>query len=135
MPDRVRKCVDPAEDLRHDGPCRRLSDDDMQRGTARLWKEPQGRWAIQIEIDGAFYTERDYEDAARAAHAIAQILRQHADRGADLDEDDCEECGQPLDLLTCSQCGADGFALTCEHGGPHPIRMLGAAIYCRTCRP
>src|SRR5262244_89217 len=96
----------------------------MQRGTARLWKEGGGRWAIQIEIDGAFYTERDYADAASASHAIAQILRQHAEGSADLDEEACEACEQPLDLMVCSQCGADGFVRTCEHGGVRPIRTV-----------
>jgi hypothetical protein len=112
-----------------------LADEFMQRGTARLWKEGGGRWAIQIEIDGAFYTERDYADAASASHAIAAILRQHAERSADLDEEACEECEEPLDLMTCSQCGADAFVRTCEHGGPRPIRVVEGATYCRTCRP
>jgi hypothetical protein len=107
----------------------------MQRGTARLWKEAGGRWAIQIEIDGAFYAERDYADAASASHAIAAILRQQAERSVDLDENACEECEQPLDLMTCSQCGADGFVRTCEHGGPRPIRTVDGAAYCRRCRP
>jgi len=42
---------------------------DMQRGTARLWREAE-RWVIQVEIDGAPYTERDYADVASASHAI-----------------------------------------------------------------
>jgi hypothetical protein len=106
----------------------------MERGTARLWKEG-GRWAIQIEIDGAFYTERDYADAASAAHAIASILRQHAERSTDLDEDACEQCDEPLDVLVCSQCGVDAFVRTCEHGSPRPIRTEDGALYCRSCRP
>jgi hypothetical protein len=106
----------------------------MQRGSARLWKEV-GHWAIQIEIDGVPYTERDYADAASAAQAIAQILRQHAERSADLDEDACEECEGPLDLMVCSQCGADGLTRTCEHGGPRPFRMLDGAGFCRVWRP
>jgi hypothetical protein len=101
----------------------------MQRGTARLWKEGGGRWAIQTELDGAFYTERDYADAASASDRFAAILRQHAERSADLDEGACEDCEEPLDLMTCSQCGADAFVRTCEHGGPRPIRLVegGAA--------
>ena len=106
----------------------------MKRGAARLWREAGGRWAIQIEVDGAFYTERDYADAARAAHAIASILRQHAERPSDVDEDACEECEEPLDLMTCSQCGADAFVRTCTHGGPRPIRMVEGAGYCSSCR-
>jgi hypothetical protein len=106
----------------------------MERGTARMWKEGGGRWAIQIEIDGAFYTERDYADAAAASCAIAQILRQHAERSTDFDEDACEECEEPLDLKVCSQCGASGFVRTCEHGAPRPIRSLDGALYCNTCR-
>jgi len=47
----------------------------MERATARLWREGT-RWIIQIDIDGARYTERDYVDIADACHAIAQILRQ-----------------------------------------------------------
>ena len=107
----------------------------MQRGTARLWSEDGGRWAIQIEIDGAFYAERDYADAASASHAIAQILRQHAERPSDLDDEICQECEEPLDLMTCSQCGADAFVRTCEHGGPRPVRVLEGAAYCLKCRP
>ena len=107
----------------------------MQRGTARLWREDGGRWAIQIEIDGAFYTERDYADAASASHAIAEILRQHAERSGELDEDACQECEEPLDLMTCSQCGADAFVRTCEHGGSRPLRVLGGTAYCLKCRP
>ena len=42
---------------------------DMQRGTARLCREAE-RWVIQVEIDGAPYTERDYADVASASHAI-----------------------------------------------------------------
>lgn len=106
----------------------------MERGTARLWREA-GRWAIQIEIDGLPYTERDYDDVASATHAIAQILRQRAERSANLDEDACEECEEPLDVMVCSQCGADAFVRTCEHGGPRPIRLLDSAAFCRVCRP
>jgi len=106
----------------------------MQRGTARLWKEGGGRWAIQIEIDGAFYTERDYADAASASHAIAAILRQHAERSADLDEDACEECEEPLELMTCSQCGANAFLRTCNHAGARRIRNTEGALFCRACR-
>ena len=57
----------------------------MERGTARLWREAD-RWAIQIEIDGVPYTERDYADIASASQAIAQILRQHAERSTDMDQ-------------------------------------------------
>ena len=106
----------------------------MRRGTARLWREAGGRWAIQIEIDGALYTERDYEDAAAATHAIADILRQQAERSSDADEEACQDCDEPLDLLTCSQCGADAFVRTCAHGGPRPIRAVGGASYCIACR-
>lgn len=105
----------------------------MQRGTARLWKEGT-RWAIQIEIDGVPYTERDYVDIASATQAIAQILRMHATRSTDLDEDACGECEEPLDLMLCSQCGAGGFLRTCEHGCPRPIRTVDGAAYCRACR-
>jgi hypothetical protein len=106
----------------------------MERGAARMWREPGGRWAIQIEIDGAFYTERDYADAASASGAIAQILRQHAERSTNLDEEACEECEGPLDLMACSQCGANGFVRTCEHGSARPIRTVDGALYCRSCR-
>ena len=105
----------------------------MDRGTARLWREA-GRWVIQIEIDGVPYTERDYADNASASQAIAQILRQHAERSTDMDQDACEACDEPLDLMTCAQCGADAFVRTCEHGGPQPIRMLGGTAFCRVCR-
>src|SRR5688572_23972790 len=105
----------------------------MDRGTARLWREA-GRWVIQIEIDGVAYTERGYADIASASQAIAQILRQHAERSTDMDQDACEVCDEPLDLMTCSQCGADAFVRTCAHGGPRPIRMLGGATFCRVCR-
>jgi hypothetical protein len=100
-----------------------------------MWRETDGRWAIHIEIDGAFYTERDYADAASASHAIAQILRQHAERSTDLDEGVCEECEDPLDLMVCSTCGADRFVRTCQHGGERPLRSLEGAVYCRSCRP
>jgi hypothetical protein len=53
----------------------------------------------------------------------------------ELDEDACELCDEPLDMLACSQCGIDAFVRTCEHGGPRPIRVLEDALYCRTCRP
>ena len=107
----------------------------MKQGTAHLWSEPGGRWAIRIEIDGVFYTERDYVDAASASCAIAQILRQHAERATGTDEEACEECEDPLDLMVCSQCGADGFVRTCEHGGARPIRSVDGALYCPSCRP
>ena len=106
----------------------------MKRGTARVWREAGGRWAIQIEIDGAFYTERDYADVATATEAIGAILRQQAERPSDLDEDACPDCDEPLDLLTCSQCGADAFVRTCAHDGLRPIRLVGDAIYCSSCR-
>jgi hypothetical protein len=106
----------------------------MERGTARLWREGT-RWVIQVDIDGARYTERDYAGIADACHAIAQILRQCAERRTDLDEEACELCDEPLDMLACSQCGVDGFVRTCEHGGPRPIRDLEGALYCLTCRP
>ena len=106
----------------------------MKRGTARLWKEA-GRWVIQIDLDGVPYCERDYADVATATQAIATILRQRAERSEDLDQDACEECEEPLDLMICSQCGADGFVRTCEHGGGPPIRTLEGAVYCRACRP
>jgi hypothetical protein len=105
----------------------------MKRGTARLWKEA-GRWVIQVEIDGVPYTERDYGDIASATQAIAQILRQRAERGDDLDQEPCDLCEEPLDLATCSQCGADAFVRTCRHGGSPPIRMMNGTAYCRTCR-
>lgn len=106
----------------------------MKRGVARFWKEA-GRWVVQIELDGVPYTERDYADAASATHAIATILRQRAERAADLDQNACDACEEPSELMICSQCGADGFVRTCEHGGPPPIRPLEDATYCRTCRP
>jgi hypothetical protein len=105
----------------------------MQRGTARLWKEA-GRWVIQIEIDGVPSTERDYDDVASASQAIAQILRQRAERSVDLDEEVCEACEESLDVMVCSQCGADAFVRTCAHGGPRPIRILEGAAFCRACR-
>lgn len=106
----------------------------MQEGTARLWKEGS-RWAIQIEIDGRPYTERDNADVASATHAIASILRAHAERAADLDQDTCASCEAPLDLMICSQCGADAFVRTCAHGAPAPIRLAEGAAYCGRCRP
>jgi hypothetical protein len=109
------------------------SGDGMKQGTARLWKEA-GRWVIRIELDGAFYCEREYADAPTATHAIASILRQRAERSDDLDQEACEDCEEPLDLMVCSQCGADGFVRTCGHGGPPPIRVTEGAVYCRSCR-
>jgi hypothetical protein len=106
----------------------------MQEGTARLWKEG-ARWAIEIEIDGVPYTERDYADAASAVHAIASILRQHAERAAGLDQDACDACEAPLDLMVCSQCGTSAFVRTCTHGEPVPIRLLDAIAFCKACRP
>jgi len=106
----------------------------MERATARVWREG-ARWVIQIDVDGARYTERDYADIADACHAIAQILRQRGERTMDLDEDACELCNEPLDLVTCSQCGVDAFVRTCAHGSPRPIRVLEEALYCRVCRP
>jgi len=106
----------------------------MQRATARLWREGS-RWVIQVEIDGMSYAERDYADIANASHAIAQILRQQGERSADLDEDACGQCDQPLELLVCSQCGADAFVRTCDHDGSvRPIRTIGGAAFCRACR-
>jgi len=90
---------------------------------------------IQIEIDGVPYTERDYADVASATQAIAQILRQRAERATDVDQGPCEACDEPLDLLVCSQCGADAFVRTCEHGGSRPISVLDGAAFCRVCRP
>lgn len=92
----------------------------MERATARLWREGT-RWVIQIEIDGAHCTERDYADAC---HAIASILRQRGERATGLDEAECDACDEPLDLVTRSQCGADAFVRTCEHCGPRPIPAL-----------
>jgi hypothetical protein len=106
----------------------------MERATARLWKEA-GRWVIQIEIDGVEYTERDYDDVASATQAIAQILRQRAERSLDLDQDECEQCDEPLDLMTCSQCGADAFVRTCAHDVAPTIRVLAGEAFCRDCRP
>jgi hypothetical protein len=74
----------------------------MQRATARLWREGT-RWVIQVEIDGAHYTERDYADIADACHAIAQILRQQGERRTDLDEDACELCDERLNMVACSR--------------------------------
>jgi hypothetical protein len=105
----------------------------MERATARLWREGT-RWIIQIDIDGARYTERDYDDIANACHAIASILRQRGERPIDLDEDECEACDEPLDLLTCAQCGLDAFVRGCDHGEARPIRLVGDRPYCRTCR-
>jgi len=106
----------------------------MERATARVWREG-ARWVIQIDVDGNRYTERDYADIADACHAIAQILRQRGEQTMDLDEDACELCNEPLDLVTCSQCGVDAFVRTCAHGSPRPIRVLEEALYCRVCRP
>jgi hypothetical protein len=106
----------------------------MERATARLWREGM-RWVIQVEIDGAHYTERDYASVADACHAIAAILRQRGERATDLDEGECDACDEQLDLLTCSQCGADAFVRACAHGGPRPIRVVEDALYCRSCRP
>ena len=106
----------------------------MERATARLWREGT-RWVIQVEIDGAPYTERDYATVADASHAIASILSQRGQRATDLDEAECDACEESLDLLTCSQCGADSFVRTCAHGGPRPIRVVEGALYCRSCRP
>jgi hypothetical protein len=96
----------------------------MERATARLWREGT-RWVIQIDIYGACYTERDYDDIANASHAIASILRQRGERPTDLDDDKCESCDEPLDLLTCSQCRVDAFVRTCEHAAGPPIRSVG----------
>ena len=106
----------------------------MERATVRLWRNGT-RWVIQIDIDGARYTERDYADIADASHAVASILRQHGERPTDLDEDECESCDEPLDLATCSQCGVDAFVRSCEHGGDRPLRSLDGAVFCRSCRP
>jgi hypothetical protein len=106
----------------------------MERATARLWCEGT-RWVIQVEIDGAQYSERDYASVADACHAIASILRQRGERATDLDEAECDACDESLDLLTCSQCGADAFVRTCAHCGARPIRVVEEAVYCRSCRP
>ena len=106
----------------------------MDEATVRLWKEG-ARWAIEIEIDGVPYTERDYADAASATHAIASILRQHAERATDLDQDACESCDAALDLLICSECGVSAFVRTCEHAGQRPIRLRDGALFCLACRP
>jgi hypothetical protein len=82
---------------------------------------------VQIELDGVPYCERDYDDVASATQAISQIFRQRAERSEDLDQDACDTCEEPLDLVVCSQCGADGFLRTCEHGCPPPIRMVDGA--------
>ena len=105
----------------------------MERATARLWREGT-RWVIQVEIDGAHYTERDYATVADASHAMASILRQRGERATDLDEAECDACDGPLDLLTCSQCGADAFVRTCGHGAARPIRPVEGALFCRACR-
>jgi hypothetical protein len=106
----------------------------MERAIARLWKEG-ARWVIQIDIDGARYTERDYDDIGNACHAIASILRQRGQRPTGLDEDECASCDQPLDLVTCSQCGADAFVRTCPHAADASIRLVEGFAYCRACRP
>ena len=106
----------------------------MRNATARLWREGD-RWAIDVEIDGVPYAERDYADVASATHAIAQILRQQAERSADLDQEECRQCDEPLDLVACSQCGIDAFIRTCSHDAEtRPIRVADDALYCRTCR-
>jgi hypothetical protein len=106
----------------------------MERATARLWREST-RWVIQIDIDGARYTERDYADIEAACNAISQILRQHAERPKDLDETECDSCDEPLVLVTCSQCGVDAFLRTCKHASVDSIREVEEALYCRSCRP
>ena len=107
----------------------------MDHARARLWREGN-QWAIEVEIDGVPYAERAYADLPSATHAIAQILRQPAGRDADLDEQECSQCDEPLDLVACSQCGADAFVRTCDHGlDMRPIRIVNEASYCRTCRP
>jgi hypothetical protein len=105
----------------------------MERGTARLWREAE-RWVIQIEIDGLPYTERDYADVASATQAIAQILRQQAGRPEAPDQDACDACDAPLELLTCSECGIDAFVRRCGHGATPPLRTIEGAVYCRVCR-
>jgi hypothetical protein len=105
----------------------------MQRATARLWREGT-RWVIQVEIDGAHYTERDYADIADACHAIAQILRQQGERRTDLDEDACELCDEPLNMVACSQCESTpscGPASTAVDGR---FEWSRARLYCVTCR-
>jgi len=106
----------------------------MARATARLWREGT-RWIIQIDIDGARYTERDYDGIANACHAIASILRQRGERATNLDENECGSCDEPLDLVICTQCGADAFVRTCEHAADRPIRLVEGFAYCRACRP
>lgn len=105
----------------------------MERATARLWREGT-RWVIHVDIDGARYTEHDYAGVADPCHAIASILRLHGGRPTGLDEDECDSCDEPLDLLTRSQCGADAFVRTYSHGGPRPIRPTDGALFCRSCR-
>jgi hypothetical protein len=121
--------------LRYVKACRRLADDSCSEERLGSGRKPVGAGAIQIEIDGAFYTERDYADAASASHAIAQILRQRAERSMDLDEELCRECEEPLEIMTCSQCGADAFVRTSEDGGLRSIRRVEGAAYCCGCRP
>lgn len=106
----------------------------MERATARLWREG-ARWVVQIDIDGARYTERDYDALADACHAITSILRQRGERPTDLDEDECESCDEPLDLATCSECGVDAFVRRCKHAADRPIRLVEGFAYCRACRP
>src|SRR5262245_10681767 len=106
----------------------------MERATGRLWREGT-RWVIQVDIDGARCTERDYASLVDACHAFTQIVRNRAERATDLDQEECESCEEPLDLAVCSQCGVDAFVRACDHGGVHPIRMLDGALYCLSCRP
>ncbi|PYQ41692.1 MAG: hypothetical protein DMF77_15160 [Acidobacteria bacterium] len=107
----------------------------MNQARVRLWREGD-RWAIEIEIDGTPYAERDYADVGSATHAVAQILRQQAERSPDLDQEVCRQCDEPLDLVACSQCGVDAFVRTCNHDlDSRPIRVVDEAVYCRTCRP
>jgi hypothetical protein len=60
---------------------------------------------------------------------MAAILRQRGERPTNLDEDECDSCEEPLEMLTCSQCGVDAFVRTCEHAGPRPIRALEGAMF------
>src|SRR5262245_58063053 len=129
-----RLADEPVAEIVQCGEAFHQSGEHMRRGTARLWTQA-GRWVTQIEFDGTPYTERDYEDVASATQAIAQILRQRAERAEDLDQEACDLCDQPLDLATCSQCGVDAFVRTCEHGGSPPIRMVDGSAYCLACRP
>lgn len=81
------------------------------------------------------YSERDCADVASAAHAIAHILRQQAVRSAVLDEEACEQCDRPLNLMVCPQCGVEAFLRTWDHGkSARAIRIVDGAAFFRACR-